>query len=76
MNLVTVILEYLLNHPQLQNQKDDEIFNQISLFYDFCNVDCVHRDMCMQLIRAFKGQDTNLISQITAMEDNNNYGKQ
>lgn len=47
MNLVTVILEYLLNHPQLQNQKDDEIFNQISLFYDFCNVDCVHRDMCM-----------------------------
>lgn len=75
MNLVTVILSIFLNHPQIKS-KDDEIFNQISLFYDFCNVDCVHRDMCMQLIRAFKGQDTNLISQITAMEDNNNYGKQ
>lgn len=60
-SIETAILDYIFTHENLDTRKDEEIFNAISRQYDLCNMSLDERDMCMQMIHAFKSEESKIL---------------
>jgi len=62
------ILSFLAMHKDLQDEKDENLFNRISMDKNFHNISPEERDIGMRLIHTLKGKSQALIVKLLDME--------